>query len=56
MSNLPRKAIASLGHRYGAARRRNHAYVTIPIETAAELKAFLAALSKAAYQKEYRKL
>jgi hypothetical protein len=51
-----RKAIASLGMRLGSAKRRGHGYVYLPIDIAKGVHKVLSAMSKAEYQKEYRKL
>lgn len=55
-SNFPRKAIAALGHRVGAAKKHGHGYVYLPLELADELKKYLSTQSRIQYIKEYRKL
>jgi hypothetical protein len=50
------KAVASLGHRLGAAKRRKHGYLPMPIDLAQEIHNFLASKVRAEYIKEYRKL
>jgi hypothetical protein len=51
-----RRAIASLGKRLGAAKRRGCGYVYLPVDIAQGVHKVLCAMSKAEYQKEYRKL
>lgn len=56
MNSDLQKAVAYLGRRMGAAKRRGHTYVPMDLEIAKVIHKALASQVKAEYLKQYRKL